>query len=153
MTLEELLEETRRNYNELDDLYEERKILNQEIESAQEEVRTGVVTALQIIQEELGEDERYVLMESTEMGRGGRFEFEEVLTPRGIEAQNVTCSGETGYSGESMYLWPGSWDSYEEPLEVETEYLVGERDSPAFIRKLYRRMVEDEIPESSFTYD
>ncbi|QKQ97985.1 hypothetical protein GKQ38_00405 [Candidatus Nanohaloarchaea archaeon] len=153
MSVAELLEGAEETYDELESLHQEKRRLEADIMEEQQKVEDSVIMALYSIQDDLGEDEAYTLMCSTETGRGGKYSFDEVLTSEGVEARNVSRSGESGYSGDDMWLWPGSWDSYEEPLDIEDEYLVGERDSQGFFRKLHRRMREDEIPESSFFYD
>lgn len=153
MSVKELLEGTEETYDELESLHHEKSQLEAEIVEKQQRVKESVVMALYQVQDSLEEGETYNLMHSTETGRGGKFSFDEVLTSEGVEARNVSRNGKLGYSGENMWLWPGSWDSYEEPLDIEEEYLVGDRDSPDFVRKLHRRMAEDEVPESSFFYD
>ncbi|MFB6208048.1 MAG: hypothetical protein ABEJ69_01735 [Candidatus Nanohaloarchaea archaeon] len=153
MSVAELLDGTREVYDELEELHREKWQIESEIEENHRKVRDSVVMALESIQDSLEPGEDYVLMESTETGRGGNYSFEEVLTPEGVEAQNVERSGEPGYSGEDLWTWPGSGERYEEPLDIDSEYLVGSRDSPGFIRKLHRRMEQDEVPESGFFYD
>lgn len=153
MSVVELLEGAEETYDELESLHQEKKQLEAEIMEEQQKVEDSVVMALYQIQDSLDEDEAYILMYSTETGRGGKYSFDEVLTSEGVEARNVTRNGESGYSGEDMWLWPGSWDTYEDPLDIEEEYLAGERDSQGFFRKLHRRIAEDEVPESSFFYD
>ncbi|WEL23741.1 hypothetical protein [Candidatus Nanohalovita haloferacivicina] len=153
MSVSELLEGARDTYDELESLHQEKRKLEADIMEEQQKVEDSVIMALYQIQDDLGDDEAYTLMHSTETGRGGQYSFDEVLTAEGVEARNVTRNGEPGYSGDDMWMWPGSWDSFEEPLDIEDEYLVGERDSQGFFRKLHRRMSEDEIPESSFFYD
>lgn len=153
MSVEGLLEGTDQAYDELESLHHEKRQLEAEIMEELQKIEDSVVMALYQVQDSLEDGETYTLMHSTETGRGGKFSFDEVLTSEGVEAQNVLRNGKSGYSGEDMWLWPGSWDSYEEPLDIEDEYLVGERDSPGFFRKLHRRMAEDEVPESSFFYD
>lgn len=153
MSVEELLEGTEQAYDELESLHHEKRQLEAEIIEEQQKIEDSVVMALYQIQESLEEGETYKLMHSMETGRGGQYSFDEVLTSEGVEAQNVSRNGKSGYSGEDMWLWPGSWESYEAPLDIEEEYLVGERDASGFVRKLHRRMAEDEVPESSFFYD
>ena len=153
MSVVELLEGAEETYDELESLHQEKRQLEAEIMEEQQKVEDSVIMALYQIQDSLDEDEAYILMYSTETGRGGKYSFDEVLTSEGVEARNVTRNGESGYSGEDMWLWPGSWDTYEDPLDIEEEYLAGERDSQGFFRKLHRRIAEDEVPESSFFYD
>ncbi len=153
MSISEILEGAEQAYDELEDLHHKKQRLEAHITEEQQKIEDSVVMALYRIQDSLGEGEVYKLMDSTETGRGGKFGFDEVLTSEGVEARNVSRNGESGYSGEDMWLWPASWDSYEEPLNIEEEYLIRDRDSPGFVRKLHRRIVEDEVPESSFFYD
>lgn len=153
MSVSELLEGARDTYDELESLHQEKRKLEADIMEEQQKVEDSVIMALYQIKDDLGDDEAYTLMHSTETGRGGQYSFDEVLTSEGVEARNVSRNGESGYSGDDMWMWPGSWDSFEEPLDIEDEYLAGERDSQGFFRKLHRRMSEDEIPESSFFYD
>ena len=153
MSVADLLDGAEETYDELESLHREKRRLEADIMEEQQKVEDSVIMALYRVQDSLDEGETYTLMHSTETGRGGSFSFDEVLTPEGVEARNVLRNGESGYSGENLWRWPGSWDSYEEPLDVESEYLVGERDRQGFLRKLYRRMRDDEVPESSFFYD
>lgn len=153
MSVTDLLEGAEQTYDELESLHQEKRKLEADIMEEQQKVEDSVIMALYRIQEDLDEGDAYTLMHSTETGRGGQYSFEEVLTSEGVEARNVTRNGESGYSGDDMWLWPGSWESCDEPLDIEDEYLVGERYSQGFFRKLHRRMSEGEIPESSFFYD
>jgi hypothetical protein len=153
VSVAELLEGADETYDRLESLHQEKRRLEADIVEEQQKVEDSVVMALYQIQDSLDEDEAYTLMHSTETGRGGQYSFDEVLTSEGVEAQNVSRNGDPGRDSDEMWMWPGSWESYDEPLDIEDEYLVGERDSQGFFRKLYRRMSEDEIPESSFFYD
>jgi len=153
VSVTELLEGADETYDRLESLHQEKRQLEADIMEEQQKMEDSVIVALYRIQDDLDEGETYTLMHSTETGRGGQYSFDEVLTSEGVEARNVTRKGESGYSGESMWLWPGSWEGYEEPLDIEDEYMVGKRDSQGFLRKLHRRMRDDEIPESSFIYD
>lgn len=137
--------------NQLEDLYGERRNLDREISSFEQQLEDNVVMALYEIQNSLDEEEEVVLMSSTEHGRGGFYSFNEVLTSSGVVAEVE----EDSYSSDVLYTWPGNFDDFEEPLDIESEYLVADRDSPGFVRKISSRLrdLEGEPPESSFYYD
>lgn len=153
MSVSTYLENAGDAYDTLEELQEKRQNLMAEISEEQQKVEENIVEELYRIQEDLDSGENYTLMRSEETGRGGMYSFDEVLTSDGIEAQNVCRNGEPGHDSSEMYLWQGNWDSYNEPLDIESEYFVGERNSFDFTKKLYKRIKTGEIPESSFFYD
>lgn len=136
-------------FQEFDEL-ERQKIdqlesLNNELEEVREDRKEAVVDFLYGIQSCLQSDETVKLVESEEISRGGHYIYEEALTSEGVIATNVRVKSRSGVgeevSSEQLYGWNGGhWADLEEPKEIETEYLVGERDNPEFVSKLADRI-------------
>lgn len=149
-SVDRFLDDAGNAFSDLEDLYSDKRRLESSISRAEERAQDNVVMALYDLQDSLESDEEVTLVESTESGRGGFYSFEEVLTSEGVVAE---VEGE--YSSSALYTWPGNFDDRCEPLDIETEYLVADRDKPGFVRKLFTRLenLDGEPPESSFYYD
>ncbi len=162
-SIEELLEERQEKQVEIDQLRQERK-------RTYGQQREMVVSGLYSLQNSLEDDESVVLIDAEEWSRGGHYNFNEVLTPEGVVAQdvervfvggnamvydqetgNLTSAEESDSSDEyeirdgNQYrdASPGElygWQSDSEPLDIEEEYITGRRDRPKFVDRLSERL-------------
>jgi hypothetical protein len=151
-------------------LGEKREELQQKREEVSElngERREYVVETLYAVQESLDEGEEVVLIDSEEWSRGGHYEFNEVLIHEGVVAREVERKfrrhGYTFEDGEKVQLNDSDvqdkyeirgedkyrdaeagemfgWSAEDEPLDIETEYITGRRETPEFIGKLSERL-------------
>lgn len=136
---EDLLDDLQRYEEEIAVLQHRRDALYEQLKTERRNKRETVTDLLYDLQDALEDDEEVTLLRMTEdYGRGGRWRYDEVLTSDGMVADNITYiygSRRSEADVESLSWWPD-----DEPLDIETEYLVEHRARPGYINKLADRV-------------